>query len=104
MTVALQFSLNRMSAPRLPFAEFLLLSRQLEVGAIEIRNDLPGVEIVDGTSPLEIREMGEEAGIEILTINDASSHEYRRRGESARARGTGDAILAAGLSLWPWRR
>ena len=69
MTVALQFSLNRMSAPRLPFAEFLLLSRQLEVGAIEIRNDLPGVEIADGTSPLEIREMSEEAGIEILTIN-----------------------------------
>lgn len=69
MTVALPFALNRMSAPRLPFADFLLLSRQLGVGAIEIRNDLPAIEIADGTSPLEIKAMSDAAGIEILTIN-----------------------------------
>lgn len=69
MTAALQFSLNRISAPRLPFSDFLLLARQLEIGAIEIRNDLPGVEITDGTPAATIKAMTEEAGIDILTIN-----------------------------------
>lgn len=69
MTAALLFSLNRMSAPRLPLADFLLLARQLEIGAIEIRNDLPGVEITDGTPAAEIKAMSEAAGIDILTIN-----------------------------------
>lgn len=69
MTAALQFSLNRISAPRLPFSDFLLLARQLEIGAIEIRNDLPGVEITDGTPAATIKAMTEAAGIDILTIN-----------------------------------
>ncbi|GLU31248.1 TIM barrel protein [Trinickia caryophylli] len=69
MSVAVQFSLNRMSAPRMPFADYVGLCRRLGVQAIEIRNDLPGIELVDGTPAERIKEATQAAGLEILTIN-----------------------------------
>ena len=49
MSQSIQFSINRISAPRIGFAEFAALTQRLGVHAIEIRNDLAGVEMVDGT-------------------------------------------------------
>lgn len=69
MSDELKFSLNRMSAPKLTFAEYLALCQRLGIEAIEIRNDLPGVEITDGTPATQIREQTDVAGIEILSIN-----------------------------------
>jgi 2-keto-myo-inositol isomerase len=66
---ALQFSLNRMSAPRIPLKDFVALCRRLEIGAIEIRNDLPGVEIEDGTRAADVKAATAENGLAILSIN-----------------------------------
>ncbi|WP_434106001.1 TIM barrel protein [Paraburkholderia caffeinilytica] len=66
---ALQFSLNRMSAPRLAFADYATLCQRLAVDAIEIRNDLHGVEINDGTAAADIKVAAATAGLTILSIN-----------------------------------
>ena len=69
MNPAFHFSLNRMSAPRLPFDQYVSLCKRLGIDTIEIRNDLDGVETRNGASPDEIRETVEQAGLKILTIN-----------------------------------
>ena len=48
MNKPLRFALNRMVAPRLSLPEFIDLALALKTDAIEIRNDLKGVEIEDG--------------------------------------------------------
>ena len=69
MTRKLAFALNHIATPRLRFAAFLDLARALGIDQVEIRNDLPGVEIADGTQPSAIRRDAEAHGVEILTIN-----------------------------------
>src|SRR5205809_701790 len=49
------FALNHIISPGLRFADFLKLAGQLGVDAVEIRNDLRGVEIEDGTPAAEVR-------------------------------------------------
>ncbi len=63
------FALNHITAPKLRFAQFLDLARELGMDAVEIRNDLPGVEIADGTDPAQVRREAEAQGVTILTIN-----------------------------------
>ena len=62
-------SLNRMSAPRLALDAYLALCQRLDVRQIEIRNDLDGVEINDGTSAQHIKELTQAAGITVRSIN-----------------------------------
>lgn len=64
-----QFALNHMCAPSLGVSEFLDLARSLDVSAVEIRNDIPGQAILDGTKPGAIREAAEERGLRIISIN-----------------------------------
>jgi 2-keto-myo-inositol isomerase len=79
---ALQFSLNRMSAPRLAFARYVALCQRLGVDAIEIRNDLDGVEINDGTPATDLKALCSAAGLTILSINALQRFE---RFDTARA-------------------
>lgn len=65
----LNFAINRISAPRLSFTDYLAMCQRLGVSTIEIRNDLQGVEISDGTDPAAIREAASAAGIRIRSIN-----------------------------------
>ena len=65
----IHFAINRISASRMPFADYLAMCRRLGVSAIEIRNDLPHAEIRDGTAPAAIRAAAQQAGITILSIN-----------------------------------
>ena len=69
MTPDLTFALNHIATPRLRMAAFLDLARELGIDQVEIRNDLPGVEIADGTEPAAVRGEAEERGMRILTIN-----------------------------------
>jgi len=62
-------ALNRMSAPRLTLPDYLALCQRLHVTHIEIRNDLDGVEINDGTSAAQVKALTAEAGITIRSIN-----------------------------------
>jgi 2-keto-myo-inositol isomerase len=65
----LSFALNHMVAPRKSFAELAALATALGLDQVEIRNDLPGVAIKDGTPPARIREEAEAAALRILAIN-----------------------------------
>ena len=51
MTTPIAFSINRMSVPRMPFAQFAALVQRLGVKAIEIRNDLQGCLLYTSPSP-----------------------------------------------------
>lgn len=86
MTAKYIFSLNRMSAPRIGFADYLALCQRLGVRAIEIRNDLGGVEINDGTPAQQIREMTAAAGITIRSINALQRFEQFDAAREAEAR------------------
>jgi len=64
-----RFALNHMAAPLLPIAEFFALSQRCGCTAVEIRNDIAGNAILDGTTPDAIRAAAEKYGQTILTIN-----------------------------------
>lgn len=65
----IRFALNRMSAPRMGFDAYCAMTRRLGVAAIEIRNDLSGVEITDGTPAAQIGEIAKANGLVIRSIN-----------------------------------
>ena len=69
MSLSPVFALNHITSPKLRFADFLRLAGEIGVRAVEIRNDLRGVEIEDGTPAAEVRRAAEAAGVEILSIN-----------------------------------
>jgi 2-keto-myo-inositol isomerase len=69
MSHPLRFALNRMVAPRLSLPGFIDLAVTLKADAIEIRNDLKGIEIEDGTAPHTIRELCAAHGVRVLSIN-----------------------------------
>jgi 2-keto-myo-inositol isomerase len=65
----ISYAINHMVAPRKSFAGLLELATRLGLEQVEIRNDLDGVAIRDGTPPERIREQAEAAGVRILSIN-----------------------------------
>lgn len=66
---ALRFALNHMVAPALPPEAFFALARSLGCSAVEMRNDLAGNALADGTPPARLGEAAARAGVTILTIN-----------------------------------
>ena len=58
-----------MAAPRLRLDDFFALSARLGCTEVEIRNDLAGNAILDGTSAASIRAAAAQHGQNILTIN-----------------------------------
>lgn len=69
MSTSLRFALNRMAVPQASYPEFLAMAQRLRVAAIEIRNDLAGVELNDGTSGQRVGAAAKEAGLVIRSIN-----------------------------------
>ena len=69
MNQKLQFAVNRISARALPFAAFAAMVQRLGVQAIEIRNDLTGVELADETPAPKIAAAASAHGLTILSIN-----------------------------------
>ncbi|MEO8411913.1 MAG: TIM barrel protein [Propionivibrio sp.] len=69
MSRSIRFSLNRISAPRVSFPAYLALCKRLGIDSIEIRNDLPGIEMQDGTPAASIKMAAAAAGITIRSIN-----------------------------------
>ncbi|MES2979564.1 MAG: TIM barrel protein [Pseudomonadota bacterium] len=89
---ALNFSINRIAAPRLPFAQFAALARRLGVTTIEIRNDLPGVEMEDGAPARQIGAIASAHGLRIRSINALQKFDQF---DATRAREAGDIIRYA---------
>lgn len=81
----LTFALNRMAAPRLPFAAFAALAQRLGIAAIEIRNDLPNVETRDGVAPSTVGTIARDHGLKIRSINALQRFDQfdRERAEEA---------------------
>ena len=67
--MTLRFALNHMVAPQLDLRSFFQLARDAGVTDVEIRNDIAGKAIIDGTSAATVKALAEEAGVTILTIN-----------------------------------
>ncbi len=69
MTQQIQFAINRISAAGLSFAAFAAMAQRLGVKAIEIRNDLDGVEIADGSPARAIAATAAAHGLTVRSIN-----------------------------------
>jgi 2-keto-myo-inositol isomerase len=65
----LSFALNHMVAPRRSFVELVEPARMLGLDQVEIRNDLDGVALRDGTPPERIRDEAAAGPVRILAIN-----------------------------------
>ncbi|MGI0528104.1 TIM barrel protein [Rhizobium giardinii] len=63
------FALNHMTAPALPLKDFFALAASLGISAVEIRNDLEGNAIIDGTPAAAVRDLAERHGLTIISIN-----------------------------------
>lgn len=65
----LRFALNHMVAPQFGLADFFALATALRVRDVEIRNDIAGKPILDGTTAAAVKAAAEKAGVTIITIN-----------------------------------
>ena len=65
-------ALNHMAAPRLGWAEFLHLARDLDCVGVEFRNDLPGA-LFEGASPEEVGSAAASAGLRILALAEVKA-------------------------------
>jgi 2-keto-myo-inositol isomerase len=65
----MKISLNHMVAPGLDHAAFFDLTRRLDLVDVEIRNDLKGVALSDGTPASYVGVAAKERGLAILSIN-----------------------------------
>lgn len=67
--MSLDFAINHMTAPQLGLAEFFALARDLGAPRVEIRNDVSGNAILDGTSAAEVKRLASENDVSIISIN-----------------------------------
>ena len=104
MSHLLSFALNHMVAPRRSVGELIVLARTLGLDRIEIRNDLDGVALKDGTPPERVLAAAEDAGVSILSINALqrfNDWNEDRAGEAAVLARYARACGAAALVLCP---
>ncbi|MGI7008374.1 TIM barrel protein [Citrobacter braakii] len=64
-----RFCINRKIAPTLSIDRFFKLVQRLGLNKVELRNDMPGGKVTDGLSYMQIAEMADKCGLDILTIN-----------------------------------
>ncbi len=61
--------LNRVISPSLSLADFYGLASSLGIGKVEIRNDLGGVDPIDGLRAAEASRLAADHGVEVISIN-----------------------------------
>jgi 2-keto-myo-inositol isomerase len=66
---ALRFALNHMVAPQLKLSDFFALTKSVGLSDVEIRNDIKGEAIADGTPATNVKSLATAQGISILSIN-----------------------------------
>ncbi|KSV62420.1 inosose isomerase [Sinorhizobium sp. GW3] len=66
---ALPFALNHITTPNLPLGAFFELARSLSISSVEIRNDLAGNAILDGTPANDVAALASRHDITIISIN-----------------------------------
>jgi 2-keto-myo-inositol isomerase len=65
----MRFALNHMVAPLLTHEAFFDLAASLRLKHVEIRNDLAGMALLDGTAPAEVGTAAAARGLSVLSIN-----------------------------------
>jgi 2-keto-myo-inositol isomerase len=65
----MRFALNHIVSPRQTLADFFKMARALGVTEVEIRNDLKGAPIQDGTPAGAVRDAAQDAGVTLISIN-----------------------------------
>lgn len=65
----MRFALNHIVSPSQPLAQFFAMARRLGCTEVEIRNDLKGAPIQDGTTAEAVRDAAKEAGVSLISIN-----------------------------------
>ncbi|WP_210527625.1 TIM barrel protein [Rubellimicrobium arenae] len=65
----LRFAINRTCAPERTLDDFIGLAHAADVSAVEIRNDLPGQEFMNGTPAAELRDRLDSAGLAVASVN-----------------------------------
>jgi 2-keto-myo-inositol isomerase len=92
----MKFALNHMVAPRLDHAAFFDLARRVGVADVEIRNDLPGVALADGTPAAEVGQAAKARGLGVLTINALQRFNLWDDARAAEAKAMTDQCAASG--------
>lgn len=98
------FAINRTCAPHLPLDAVLGLARAAGVDALEIRNDLPGQEFMDGTPAQAVRDRLDRAGMAVASVNALQRFNHWTPEREAEARALiayAAALDAPGLVLCP---
>lgn len=93
---ALTFALNHMTAPALRLDAFFALAVSLGMTAVEIRNDLDGNAILDGSAPAEVKALAERHGVTIISINALQRFNEWTPARAAEARELIDYAAACG--------
>jgi 2-keto-myo-inositol isomerase len=65
----MQFAMNRTCAPQVSLPDFIKLAVGAGVGAVEIRNDIPDREFMDGTDAAKVREQLQTANLQVASVN-----------------------------------
>jgi 2-keto-myo-inositol isomerase len=65
----MRFAINHIVAPSKSIEDFFAMATALGVSEVEIRNDLAGAPIQDGTPAERVKHAADAAGVTILTIN-----------------------------------
>lgn len=89
-------ALNHMAAPHLGHEALFGLARDLGVRLVEIRNDLPGVALLDGTAPAAVREAAASQGLRILSVNALQRFNHWTPERAVQARDLAEAAAGAG--------
>jgi len=86
MNKNIRFAINRISASKLSFDAFAAMAQRLGVEAIEIRNDLAGVELADGTPARDIAAVVKAHHLTLRSINALQRFEQYDAAREAEAR------------------
>ncbi|MFB9981314.1 TIM barrel protein [Mesorhizobium kowhaii] len=92
------FALNHMVAPSLRAEAFFALCRKVGAAQAEIRNDLAGNAIMDGTPAAEIGSQARDAGVSLISINALQRFNEWTPAREAEAIELADYAQAAGAA------
>nr|ABR12865.1 Orf11 [Mesorhizobium sp. CJ1] len=92
------FALNHMVAPSLRSDAFFALCRRVGVAQAEIRSDLAGNAIMDGTPAVEIGSQARNAGVSLISINALQRFNEWTPAREAEAIALADYAQAAGAA------
>ncbi len=95
---SLVFAVNHMAAPMLSVQQFFALANDLGLQGVEIRNDLAGNALLDGTPAADIGVLAKQHGLNILTINALQRFNEWTDARAAEADALAAACAASGAA------